>query len=247
MYPNRIYLVSVIIFFIWSCSSKPPVTSSLTTNIDHNTQIITSQFERTILRIETDGHLRTHRANLTSARDEFVVITIFSNLRKPLATVVFDTLGLKIIDIHQNFGFDFSYHNLHKAIGVPLNIQSVQRILFGAYDISVKDSPNFVSNFLGKTHPAYEVDARYSFNSFNRLEFISLENLSNGKVLHINFFYRKTPVFPMPDVTHIQIEFNNQPMEFELEFDKKHFILNAPVSLQYDTLVPLQIMNNENE
>lgn len=247
MYPNRIVLICVISFSIWSCSSTPPVTSSLPTIIDSSTQVVTSQFERTILRIETDGHLRTHRANLTSASDQFVAITIFSNLRKPQATIIFDTLGLKIIDLHLNSGFDLSYDYLHKAIGVPLNIQLVQRILFGAYHVSAKDSTTLVNNLLCKSHPANEVDTRYRFNSFNRLEFITLENLTNGKVLHTNFYYRKTPILPMPDVTHIQVEFNNQQMEFELEFDKKHFILNAPVSLQFDTLVPLQIFTTEND
>ncbi|NHB68559.1 DUF4292 domain-containing protein [Perlabentimonas gracilis] len=251
MYRNLLILLLLLSLVCYNCTRSVTTSHIENYSYDSKTRIVSTQFERSILRIDTDGHLRTHRANLAAHRDKFIHITILSNLRKPLANVLFDSEGLKVIDIQQNSGFDMSYSYLHSSIGIPLTLNGIQRILFGACDVSASDTASFLHALFNVSNLSDvsidDIKSKFEFNSNGRLSFVDITNTSTNQRLTSRYVYNKASEFPFPQVTNILVDFNNQPMEFELEYDIKHLQINIPAIFQYDSLIPLKILTTENE
>ncbi len=252
MYHKFLFLGVILFTLFFSCTPKSALKQEHTHSSSFNdtVTILTQHFDKIVLRMDTDGYLRTHRASLSSSKNNFIFFTVISNLKKTQASIVFDTLGLKIIDTQSNSGYYLSYDHLSTVFGFPLNIKTVQNFIFGFPNYKYADSL-LIRKLIGKNKTNFSAEnsipfVQTDFTSKGKLAFLSINNNADY-IFRSRYNHHKNLRLPFPLTTNIKLVYNEQQMEFEIEFDRKHFFYNGPVDLTYDTLAPLKEIPIANE
>lgn len=252
MYHRTLFFGLILFSLIFSCTPKRALKHehTRTTNLTDTVTILTQHFEKILLRMDTDGYLQTHKANLSSTKNKFIIFTIYSNLKKAQASLVFDTLGLKIIDTQSSSGYYLSYEHLSNVFGIPLNLTLVQNIIFGFPNYHYSDSLQIQKQLTqNQTHePNFSMlpTVNTGLTTKRRISFLSIHN-NDQYSISARFNHHKNFDLHFPLTTNIKLVYNEQPMEFEIKFDKKHYVFNQPVDLEYDTLAPLKEIPFTNE
>lgn len=242
--PNNMYhkikLLILFILLLTSCNTVKKSTRAKTTNSFAEINSVSSlQFSKVILRINTDGFLRTHKTSISYLSDSIISINIFSNLNRQLAHVIFDSKGLKFYEKLSGVGYFYSYKYLSSAITYPISFNFVRDLLFGFSPlISVTPEKTFETGF-------------FEFNNRNNLSLsFSLQKNDYGfpvlfeiesfkPIIKLSFASISYQNLQIPEYLSLALNFNDKLFEFEVEYNFDKLVVNKEVSFNFDSSFPL--------
>jgi len=210
------------------------------TNFTSVNTVSSLHFPTLILRINTDGFLRTHKASLSYLADSLLAINIYSNINRPLAYVVFDNKGLMFYEKHSGLGNFYSYQYLSKSVTYPISFSLVRDLLFGfSNKITPTLGQNFETEFLEFNE---QNNFTYSFflsknDEGNPLLF---DIQSSKPIIKLSFGTISPQNLLIPESLMLAIVFNFEIFEFEVEYNFKKLLVNKEVSVIFDNSFPLK-------
>lgn len=243
MYPKLKSLVLFVLVLSACSTQKKGVNPQLYTDFCNVRSINSLHFPKAILRINTDGFLRTHKASVTYLSDSIISINIFSSVNRHLANLIFDSEGLKFYEKYSGVGYSYPYQYLSKSITYPVNYDFVRDVLFGfCPKVSSHSESNFDNTFI-------------EFNKQNDLSYSLFIHRNEGDVPILVEIESSKPVFKLvlgtisehtlniPEFLTLALNFNGKLLEFEIEYIFEKLIVNKEVAIDFDNSFPLKIVN----
>lgn len=240
MFPKIRWLLFFALLFTSCHTHKKLGKAQPSLNFTSITNVRSLYLPKVVLRINADGYLRTHKANITYLADSIISINILASSHRQVAHIIFDSEGLNFYDNYSAVGYQYSFEYLTKSITYPINFFLVRDIIFGFSPTICGDS---VSNF------------EFTFSEYQKHNpsesHISLKKNDNDIPVLVEistarpiFKLALGPISPLtlhlPEYLTLFLNFNGKDLEFELEYIFHKISVNKEVNINFDTSIPLK-------
>lgn len=223
-------LYITISFILLGCSKSTRTANKYP--IPDQINIKSIHFSNIHLRIESQGQLRTYRSSYTSFSDSVLFLAIQTNFKKEIASLIFDTNGLRIFDIPSKGGILIDNSALKKGLGYTPTPTLLFNLIAGTISQTF-----FLEKINSNFHFQQTFDSTDTENS--KLSEISISNSEGKEIILAKYSWDLKIVKNYPKTVTLIIVFNEETYEFDFDLDQRSYKPELPQLPEYINTYPL--------